>query len=336
MDEKNWRRFRALFHFICMTSATALISYWVYIFSLNEDLCVVDYKKWYQEENDAYPMLSLCFETPFSKEKLERSGSGINETSYLRYLEGEHFRPEMFAIDYKSIINDIDMTEYWVLWRNGSSSSFYPAKNHTKILVSTYAGFWSWDNLFYNCYGLQIPNAKEVQVLSILLKKDVIQSDKAFTTFLHYSNQLLRSRESFKNSWPKRKSNTTYVMRFKVTSAEVVRRRNKGTRPCMEDWQNYDSNVLLRHTKKVGCSNPYQNPIKGVFPCSTSHDIQKAKFDLSMDEPETFPPCKEMKNIFYTYEEQELREGAEFERKGSIWLGIYFFGQGFTEIVQTR
>ena len=341
MTEKNWSTFKTLFKGICISVALALISYWVYVFSLNEDLCVVDYKKWYQEENDAYPMLSMCFAAPFSKEKFRSSGTGINESTYLKYLKGEYFDSNMLAIDYRSITVDVDIGEYWVMWMNGSSSTIYPEGNDIKLLLSTYAGFWSWPNLFYNCYGIQIPNAKDVQVFAIVLKSDLFQSEKltggySFITILHYPNQLLRSLKSFRNSWPKRKPNSTYIMRFKLTSAEVVRRRNKGTRPCTEDWKNYDSYVQMEHTKKAGCRNPYQNPIKGIQPCSNNEEMQKARFDLSMGNSETLlPPCKEMKNIHYSYEEQDLT-GTEWDRSGSIWLGIYVFGQYFTEIVQTR
>ena len=73
--DSTWKKLSLVFHGVCWIATTSVVSYWIYIFSLNEDLCVVDYKKYYQEKTDHYPVLSLCFENPFSSKSQNLSHS---------------------------------------------------------------------------------------------------------------------------------------------------------------------------------------------------------------------------------------------------------------------
>ena len=38
------------FNLICLSAAIALTAYWIYVYTLNEDLVTVDYRKYYAEE----------------------------------------------------------------------------------------------------------------------------------------------------------------------------------------------------------------------------------------------------------------------------------------------
>ena len=99
MSGTRWDKFVSVFHVICWTVTLAVISYWLYIFSLNEDLSIVDYKKYYQSKSDVFPVLSLCLRNPFSKKNLRMTGAGINETSYLHFLEGKREIILFFALN---------------------------------------------------------------------------------------------------------------------------------------------------------------------------------------------------------------------------------------------
>lgn len=343
MKKRSCKMCISLFECICWTTTTTVIFYWIYKFSLNEDLCIVDYKKYDQSKSDVFPVLSLCFKDPFSSKKLSMTSAGINETSYLKFLEGTYFIPEMLDIDYKNITIDIsdNLVAHWAQFRNGSYEEIYHVNNYRKLFFPTYAGFWGGGFPgFYNCYGMQMPPDKEIQNFGVLLKNNIFPSSMRpsshdFFTLLHYPTQLLISTKSIKYAWPTRITNNTYSMRFKVILMEVIRRRNKGNFPCNEDWENIDDSILVKHTSDVGCKAPYQDPSKMIRRCYTSDEMKKARFTLRTNGYGALPPCKEMEKILYTYEEVDL-SSTEWKGRDQFWISIFFRDQHFKEIVQTR
>lgn len=344
MSEKSWKKCVLFFDGICWSTTVTVIFYWIYIFSQNEDLCIVDYKKYYQDKTDVFPVLSLCFRNPFSNKKLGMSSAGINDTSYLEFLEGKYFSPEMLAIDYKNITMDMSeyLVRYWVNWRNGSyETKSLENKNDKKIFISTYAGFrLDGHYKFYNCYGMQMPSDKQMSAFYVQLRNTIFPSSTGptsydFFTLLHYPNQLLISMKSVKYTWPKHQTNNTYETKFTINLVEVIRRRNKDNRPCDEEWGNHDDNLLVKHTNNAGCRAPYQDPSVTIRNCSNTYEMKQARFKLRKDDYGAFPPCKAMEKIIYTYEETDL-SSTEWEGKGNFWVGIHFIDQNFKEIVQTR
>ena len=335
-----WTKFVLFFHVICWTATVTLIAYWLYRFKLNEDLSIVEYKKYYESKTDVFPVVSLCLRNPFSKKNFRMTSPGINETSYVNFLEGKYFVPEMLTIDYENITLDMSkyVVEYYVEWRNGSHGNYSPTNDDGKIFTSSYAGFWL--NWLYNCYALKVPPDKQIQIFSVLVKSNIFPSSNRpqhydMMVLLHYPNQLLRSLKTIKYAWPKRETNDNYVMRFKINGVEIMRRRNKNSRPCYKNWENHDDNVIGKHTNTVGCRAPYQDPSDNIAPCSTKDQMKKARFTLRSDEYGILPPCKGMEKIYYTYEESEL-SGTDWSGTGHFWFGIYLFDQQFKEIVQTR
>ena len=94
------------FRILCFVSALALTSYWTYVFILDEDLCSVDYKKYYAGERDVFPVLSFCIKDPISRKKLQHVNPNINVSSYLSYLNGQTFDSNMSEIEYFSVIQN--------------------------------------------------------------------------------------------------------------------------------------------------------------------------------------------------------------------------------------
>jgi hypothetical protein len=305
MEEKCRNMFVISFHCLCWMATTTVILYWVYLFSLNEDLSNVDNKLFYETKHDVFPVLSLCFKNPFSEGKLKMTGTGINATSYLKFLNGEYFSSEMKDIDYENITMDISeyLKEIYVLWRNGSRTTSMKSPslfNKNQSFVSTFSGIW-FQEMFYKCYGMEIPHAKYIQAFNLLLSNKLFQRHKNeffhFFTLLHYPNQLLRAMGSIGVGLPHPEPNTSLDMSFFINAAEVIKRRNKSRRPCNEEWKNHDAIVLSSHTNEVGCRAPYQYPSKMIRTCSTQHEMQRARFALRADEYGTSPPCVSMDKI---------------------------------------
>ena len=66
--------------------------YWGYMFSLDEDISVVKYRKFQEREKDDYPTVSFCLANPFLKQRL--SAHGVNESLYLKFLKA-YYRSEI-------------------------------------------------------------------------------------------------------------------------------------------------------------------------------------------------------------------------------------------------
>ena len=77
----------SFFHLICWTITIALVSYWIYAYTLNEDLCLVDYKKYLETDFDEFPVLSICLKDQISKEKLELQNPKIDIETYISNKE---------------------------------------------------------------------------------------------------------------------------------------------------------------------------------------------------------------------------------------------------------
>ena len=152
--------------------------------------------------------------------------------------------------------------------------------------------------------------------------------------YLHYPNHLFSSEKNEKYTWPIRDFNDGYLSRYIVKSVEIVKRRNKGRRPCVE-WEDYDDSVVSNHIKKVGCRAPYQKAVVGIPLCSTKLSMRNASSLRIQNDQMLYPPCKYMAKILYSFEESDMSR-TQFYKKDEVQIGIYFFDESFKEITQTR
>ena len=63
-------KIETVFHVICWTVTIIVVSYWIYVYTLNDDLCTVDYKKYLENDSDEFPVLSICLKNHISKHGL--------------------------------------------------------------------------------------------------------------------------------------------------------------------------------------------------------------------------------------------------------------------------
>ena len=107
MDNILSKKLLVGFNLICLAGAIAMTSYWVYIFALDEDLCTIEFQKFYDKSRDSYPALSICLSNSISSEKIMHYNKSFDSSSYLKFLRGEVFDPNMLAIKYSAIIQNI-------------------------------------------------------------------------------------------------------------------------------------------------------------------------------------------------------------------------------------
>jgi hypothetical protein len=331
-----WSRFILLFHLICWIATLATVTYCIHVFSRNEDLCIVDYKTYYETEHDIYPRLSLCLKNPFSETKLRMHGTKFRKENYTNFLLGNYFDSQMLDMKYEDLILDLseEVVEYGFTWSNGSYIPQSVVNITTKLFKSTHGV--SWRNGFYQCYELQIPHDKRIRKALVLFKSSLFTSrnkNDGIKAFLHHQNHLLISGKNAKVIWSPHSFSDNYEMRFRIDSVEVLNRRNKHGRHC-DELENYDDRIVANMIKSVGCRAPYHKNVTGVELCNTPKEMKNVCWDIKKDR-EITPPCRTMEKIIYVYEEY-ASENKPYFRKEHFWIGIHFRDKQFKEIVQTR
>ena len=149
----NWKLVKMFFGGICWVMTATLIIYWLYHYSLNEDVITVNYKTFYEDKSDPFPDLSLCFSNSFFTKKLQEFG--LNVTSYNNFLEGKYFDHTIKDILVQNISFPMSkyIEKYFFRWKNGSSVTALCANNCTNLMSSTFSLFTS--GIFYTCYVLE-------------------------------------------------------------------------------------------------------------------------------------------------------------------------------------
>ena len=124
MSYPKQKLFMTSFALLCTITTMALGSYWIFQYTLNEDLSVVYYKEYLETNDDVFPTVSLCLGNPFLKKKLDEYG--FNETSYLAFLRGESFTKEMLNINFSYVTTDITdyINGYQLDFNNGTRIHF--------------------------------------------------------------------------------------------------------------------------------------------------------------------------------------------------------------------
>ena len=108
--EKNTykRTLMRLFHMNCFLAALGLTCWCWYKYMKDDDVSLVNYKRYHSEQNSIYPSRTLCFNNPFLNHKLQDIGEGINTTTYSKFLEGLHWDERLLHIDYDNVTIDLD------------------------------------------------------------------------------------------------------------------------------------------------------------------------------------------------------------------------------------
>ena len=106
MTFRKWELLVYIFNCLCIGSTAGLIAFWIYKFTLNEDLSFVEYKEYNSDTDDYYPSLSLCFRNPFVNYKR----TYMNGSERLRleaYLLGNEEGTEMSYDNYNKLTFDL-------------------------------------------------------------------------------------------------------------------------------------------------------------------------------------------------------------------------------------
>ena len=330
-----------VFRVVCWIVTMVLISYWIFIYTLNQDVCLIDYKMYYEKPSDVYPVLSICLKESVTTAQFQKQNQDLTNKRYLKFLEGKYFSSRFTELDYNDIrLNLSDYVDnYYFEFRNGSGERYNYAEQPMEIFLPSFAGFRK--KTLYNCYDLQTPHDNQISQFAVRIRSGEFPSDFRSTNYtffglLHYPNQLLISYKTLRHGISRQEAENGYAMRFYIRGVEILQRRNKHSRLCNENWQNYDNIVLQHHLDNVGCRAPYQGNQSNKVPlCSNIEQMTNAMMIFRSDGYGVQPPCRSMEKIEYTYSEADLSDTKYVER-GSFWLIFYILNPQFKEIVQAR
>ena len=339
MDISCKKTIRRCFKVTCLLATTIAIGYWCYKFSLDEDICLIDYKTYYDEIEDGFPVMSLCF--PLNKELANYSEYNINASMIKLFSKQKTMDPKIE----KDIFNimKLNLNDYiesiWVRWINGTTNYFTSdGTNGWKVPHNSYNGFFKKN--FVQCHSIEIMN-RNIKVLKLFVRNDIFKNKTRpykfkFSVYFHAPNQILRSLGTVKNVWTKRNRQHNYVMHFQITNTEILKRRNKRRQPCVGQKISYDNEIIAQHYHKIGCVPSFSNLTEKLPYCIHEKNKKLANLDISSEKVYQYhPPCRSMEKIDYTYEEIEA-SSIQKHCNNCFAVSYSVFHHTFKEITQIR
>ena len=329
------------FRSICWCGTVIVLSYWVYLYSLDNDVCLVDYKKYYDAPDHSFPQLSLCVREPYLSSQLKIENLTIDPEIYSEFLRGKKFSSTLSKMRFSDIL--INANDYisrkWIVYRNGSSITLSVNPQKSNMMSSFFTGFF-FQNTFFNCYTIKVPDDKEVsgfflEIRNYMYPNGIRKKNLGLLTLVHYQNQLLTSSKSLSYQYPRREPNASYGMNFRVRGVEMIKRRNKRSYPCYEKWDDHDSMIVRKFVESTGCKPPYITLNTDISTCSTHDQMDKPPFNLRFDDYGASPSCQGMAKIDYTFTVSELT-ATEWEKPGYFWAGLSLYDPKFKKIEQIQ
>ena len=339
-------------------------------FKKNDDVSLISFKTFHDGKKDLYPTITMCFYNPFLELELEKYGSGINITSYSKYLQGHNFDNRMKNIFYDNVTVSL---EYYLLAISGkleNKSYFWLYDHENKHKLSHLANnppyYISFRSGLAKCFSFDIPFIDDTVIWSLFIKikasifpngvrprkiyfDGTDATEGGFTVSFHYPRQRYRSNFNNKYHWPIpkntigqiRKEIVGYDMQFRIRNIEVLNHRNKREKPCNSDWSNDDPILVQKMLNHVGCIPP-QLAFMDILPiCNDQLKILEAHNALSYpttDDLRSYEtPCREIRKLQYEYSEYYVTSNAvETDKKNWSRIRIYFPETSYKYIEQVR
>ena len=328
-----YKRIVSLYEYSCVALAIVLVLGVFYAFFQNSDITRVEWVEFQSTEERIYPSFSLCIGDILRNDKLKEYGVDKNE--YLRFLTGEIWDPRLIGIDYHNVsvnlLEDLLAFEMYEEKFNGDivSDRNYlfdrtgPSKAH--MVPSFYQDSSPAFGLIQKCLTFDIPYEKDKRWswITVVMNKSIFVSGArpfnskmnnkdatdVFSVHIHHPGQRYRYSQT-KRDWntlePSKDHNhgkTSYGMKFYISSVEIMKKRNKYRKPCHNDENLKDDEIIKENMiNNFACNPPYWTNQESRIPsnCSTQKQIKDFQ-ELSIKDFVT--PCRRMSQLTYLYSE---------------------------------
>ena len=343
--ELQWKAFTLIFQLLCILLAL-LLAYLCYCeFLRNEDFCVVSFKKMYNEDENVYPSLTICFTSPFDEIKMQQYHQNLNYTMYEEHIFGHSkSNNSLHNISYDYVSIDFKKYIQYVKIITNKRDELY---NNTSALISNFSTkSWSLDaRKMAKCFTLYVPFEKGIKINSVIIgMRSSIFPQKirpangwnepfGLHVYFHKPEQFTRSFTSRKYIWPERTTNSSFRIFAYISDVEVLKRRQKPDFPCRDDPM-YDSREMDQLTKSIGCRPPYWNPMDGIPTCQKQEDLRNIAsqfWETFLWNNDSNPPCTEIKRLQVEFLEKDCEE-----ENNILEFNMVFRDLTYKEIKQNR
>ena len=299
-----------LFKFLCVLFAMFFVGLWCYKYYLDEDIYDVDVRSYHYEQDDIYPVMSICFNQSLHEAILQKYGQ--HGPNYIKYLYGEYFGDSMPGINYSNISTNI--TEFLLAYVvNGKTLVDIGENTGWKDPYYHYSHLNTFDpdhQLVLKCFGVEITD-KNITSLELIISRDIFpyqitEDTLELMILFHYPNQVLRASNSAMFQFPilRASNGFNFKMTFHLKGMDVIERRNKKHRKCIEDWRNYDNIIFEEHMKSIKCKAPYQESKENFSNCASQDKMKDVQLFFDNHNSKKYPPpCREIESVRYDYGE---------------------------------
>ena len=93
---------------------------------------------------------------------------------------------------------------------------------------------------------------------------------------------------------------SSYTMLFEIDNVSVLKRRNKESNRCIENWKNDDLEMKSRISKQIKCKPSHWNLTLNLSKCSTMEEMHNV---LSLEDIISIPSCYSIERYAFSYNE---------------------------------
>ena len=162
-----------------------------------------------------------------------------------------------------------------------------------------------------------------------------LQKEQFFLSF-HFPNQQMRALSTnfgWTSKYADKKNETKfYTRKYFIGNVEVLRRRNKRTKPCIEG--KYDEKIHNEAIRASGCKTP-ETMSKMEAPFCKSTELFD-NFNDNVKRKDNLFPCNEMESLLEWHEEEDdignKRLKKQLRKTGLIQIDVNFLGDLYKEI----
>lgn len=328
-----WKNLKRIFHIFCVLATIVTVYNCFYEYFLDKDVSLVTFQTFNDHPDHVYPSFTLGILNPFLASKLYPYGAGINDVSYRSFLTGRHeWDGRMANINYDRVTTDLNK-HFLIYKEEGRKFETKKLKNFVDNPTERDEVYVSLRSPLIKCFTKDFLFVKKGRINSfrMWINSDVFPSGKrpekktdlehldfgGLYIYMHYPKQLMRKLARHLLQPSERKSNSSkyYGMKITVKSMETVKRRNRGSVPCVEglpdDDKAFEENIIT----SSGCRPPYIISSSQVPNCSSQKELRKAYenwFKVIVQEKETeeysLIPCQTVEAVTYRYDELELNQ----------------------------
>ena len=351
------------FHAICILGTIALISWCIYMYALDEDMTVIHFEKFHTDPDYIYPSISLCASDIFYEHELQKFG--VKQTIYESFLRGDYYEEGIQNIPYEDVAyhpatkllgikffqeystNGIQNPDQYYWYNHEQNNESLPSQWRPSFRVEP---FNSWYGHIYKCLTVDVPfiSNQHLSWIQIIMKKSFfpnshrpmsINSGGLFMISIAFPNQRRRYSTSL-TVWNEELKNKSYGMKFQVTGIDAIQTRNKKSRPCDEDWREYDKKVRRYMVANVGCIPPYWtlDPDENFQICNDSNSMKQLYVDAEWNRHTK--PCRRMARYTTSFMEYPTiihdNEVAPIYKDKYFAVHTYFPRESFKNIVLVR